>query len=177
MATFFIRRNFDPYMAKIDPTFFTRLKESNLSPRDNNKKFKGSLLFPESTDSKFYNEYPTIYHLRDKLMKEDRKFDLREIFLAIHHIVKYRGNFLNNAPVSSFSTDKVDFEEDFNIINAAYVQIDSINPLRLDTSLSDKVSSILLDDKLSNLDKQKRTAKVLAVKSDDKKEIKLIIIL
>lgn len=164
---------FDPYMAKVDPTFFARLKESNLSPKDDNKRFGGSLLFPERTDNEFYDEYPTIYHLRNKLMKKDRKFDLREVFLAIHHIVKYRGNFLNNAPASAFSTDEIDFEEDFDIINAAYTQIDPINPLRLDSSLVTRVSSILLDGKLSNFNKQKKVAKVLAVKNGNKKNNKI----
>ena len=68
---------FDPYMAEVDSTFFARLKESNLSPRDKAKHFKGSLLFPKQTDSAFYDKYPTIYHLRNALMKEQRKFDLR----------------------------------------------------------------------------------------------------
>lgn len=164
---------FDPYMAQVDPTFFARLKESNLSPKDGNKHFSGSLLFPELTDQKFYNEYPTIYHLRDKLMKEDRKFDIREIFLAIHHIVKYRGNFLNNAPASIFSTDKIDLESDFAIINDAYARIDPNNLLEINTDLTDEVSNLLLNSGLSNLDKQKELAKVLAVKTEDKKKDKI----
>ncbi|MGN1283393.1 MAG: type II CRISPR RNA-guided endonuclease Cas9 [Limosilactobacillus sp.] len=163
---------FDPYMAKIDPTFFARLKESNLSPKDKNKRFNGSLLFPTLTDSQFYSEYPTIYHLRDQLMKENKRFDLREIFLAIHHIVKYRGNFLNNAPASTFSTKKINFRESFEVINDAYAQLDPINGLELDINLVDEVSKILLDNKLSNLDKQKGLAKILAVKTGEKEQRK-----
>lgn len=45
---------FDPYITPVDPTFFARLKESNLSPKDNNKNFSGSLLFSDITDQKFY---------------------------------------------------------------------------------------------------------------------------
>ena len=44
---------FDLYITPVDPTFFARLKESNLSPKDNNKNFSGSLLFPDITDQKF----------------------------------------------------------------------------------------------------------------------------
>ena len=55
-------------MAEVDPTFFARLKYSNISPLDSNKKFSGSLLFPDKKDRNFYHDYPTIYHLRDKLM-------------------------------------------------------------------------------------------------------------
>lgn len=35
-------------------------------------------------------------------MTEDRQFDIREVYLAIHHIVKYRGNFLQDTPVENF---------------------------------------------------------------------------
>ena len=41
-----------------------------------------------------YLKYPTIYHLRKALMESDEKFDPRLVYLAIHHIIKYRGNFL-----------------------------------------------------------------------------------
>ncbi|MHA0856142.1 type II CRISPR RNA-guided endonuclease Cas9 [Paenibacillus sp. CMAA1364] len=40
-------------------------------------------------------KYPTIYHLRSALLTEDRKFDLKLIYLAIHNVVKHRGHFLN----------------------------------------------------------------------------------
>lgn len=36
----------------------------------------------------------TIYHLRKDLIFEDRQFDIRLIYLALHHILKYRGHFI-----------------------------------------------------------------------------------
>lgn len=159
---------FDPYMAKVDPTFFARLKESNLSPKDSRKQFTHSLLFPDRTDHDFYQKFPTIYHLRKHLMEDDRKFDLREIFLAMHHIVKYRGNFLNNTPVSRFSTDKINFEDDFTIINNAYAELDPINIFELNTEELNKVAQLLLDGELSNLDKQKQVAKIITAETGDK---------
>ncbi len=93
---------FDKEMAKVDNTFFARLKESNLSPKDANKKYLGSLLFPEKKDFKFYEDYPTIYHLRYALMHEKRQFDIREVYLAMHHIIKYRGNFFEFSPNEFF---------------------------------------------------------------------------
>lgn len=69
---------FDPYMTEVDPYFFARLKESGLSPLDTRKNVS-SIIYPTSLeDKKFYVDNPTIYHLRYKLMTEDRKFDLRE---------------------------------------------------------------------------------------------------
>ena len=39
------------------------------------------------TDKDYYKDYPTIYHLRSKLMTEITP-DIRKVFLAIHHIIK-----------------------------------------------------------------------------------------
>ena len=53
-------------------------------------------------------------------MTENRKFDLREIFLAMHHIVKYRGNFLQDTPVKNFEASKIDVVSVLNSINEAF---------------------------------------------------------
>ncbi len=45
------------------------------------------------TDKQFYAEYPTIYHLRQALGEKGAD-DLRLYYLALHHIIKYRGHFL-----------------------------------------------------------------------------------
>lgn len=164
---------FDPYMAQVDPTFFARLKSSNVSQKDNNSKFTGSLLFPKQTDREFYEKYPTIYHLRNHLMNDDRKFDLREIFLAIHHIVKYRGNFLNNTPVSRFSTDKINFNDDFSIVNNAYAELDPVNLFEINEEKISEISELFMNKELSNLDKQKQVAKLLVVTTGDKSADKL----
>ena len=64
---------FDEHMAEVDDTFFARLKDSNISPKDD-KKYRKSLLFPKSKgvtyqdDGEFYKKYPTMYHLRYALM-------------------------------------------------------------------------------------------------------------
>ena len=38
-------------------------------------------------------KYKTIYHLRKELCTSEEKADIRLVYLALHHIVKYRGNF------------------------------------------------------------------------------------
>lgn len=160
---------FDPYMAEVDPTFFARLKDSNISPLDSNKKFQGSLLFPEKKDTNFYDEYPTIHHLRDKLMNEDKKFDLREIYIAIHHIVKYRGNFLKNTPVSSFNTSNLDLKANLEVINELY----SEKNVSINTENVDQVEKLLLDFDIRKLDKQKQVKELLIDKVSDKEVLKL----
>lgn len=156
---------FDPYMAQVDPTFFARLKDSNISPLDNNKKFGGSLLFPEKGDAQFYDDYPTIYHLRNALMTKDQKFDLREIFIAIHHIVKYRGNFLNTAPISSFNTSTINLQSDLEKINSLY---DDDKEVSLNTEQVTEIEKILLDFEIRKSDKQKSIKNLLTQKAEKK---------
>ncbi|HIX01163.1 MAG TPA: type II CRISPR RNA-guided endonuclease Cas9 [Candidatus Ligilactobacillus excrementigallinarum] len=162
----FLEEIFDPYMVQVDPTFFARLKDSNISPLDSKKKFHGSLLFPEKKDTNFYDEFPTIYHLRKALMTENRKFDLREIYLAMHHIVKYRGHFLNSASVSSFETESIDLQSILNAINDILAE----KEFAINTENPDEIEQILLDTSMRKLDKQKQLKAILAAKSS-KKEI------
>lgn len=61
----------------------------------NRQFYYGGALFGDSkSDRDFYQKYPTIYHLRQALTNDGQKHDLREVYLAIHHLTKYRGHFL-----------------------------------------------------------------------------------
>lgn len=81
-------------MAKVDNTFFMRLKESKFFLEDKTIKEKHILFSTDKFDAdRFYKDNPTIYHVRKRLMEEEPQ-DIRELFLAVHHILKYRGHFL-----------------------------------------------------------------------------------
>lgn len=81
-------------MAKVDNTFFMRLKESKFFLEDKTVKEKHILFSTDDFDAdRFYKDNPTIYHVRKRLMEEEPQ-DIRELFLAVHHILKYRGHFL-----------------------------------------------------------------------------------
>ena len=86
---------FNEEISKIDPNFFIRLKESFLYTEDNST-LSASILFDdgEFTDKEYYKKYPTIYHLRKDLMESNDKKDIRLVYLALHHMLKYRGHFL-----------------------------------------------------------------------------------
>lgn len=89
-----LRNEFEYEINKVDPNFFKKLKESFYKEEDIlNKTIKIS-----SQEQKAVVEYnrrfPTIYHLRNHLILSDEKMDIRLVYLAIHHIIKYRGNFL-----------------------------------------------------------------------------------
>lgn len=94
-----------------DENFFVRMQESFLQKGDRSLRNK-DILFDEacectitkdngeritiSSDSDFYKLYPTIYHLRMDIMAHPNwQFDPKLIYLAVHHILKNRGNFIN----------------------------------------------------------------------------------
>ena len=78
---------FKDEMDKVDPGFFERINHS--------RTIEGDPIFTgDFTKADYYAKFPTIYHLRSYLMETDEPADLRLIYLAIHNIVKHRGNFL-----------------------------------------------------------------------------------
>ncbi len=79
---------FQDEMNLVDPGFFERIDHSRTV--DGDPIFNGS----DFTKADYYDRFPTIYHLRNWLMETDDKADLRLIYLAMHNIVKHRGNFL-----------------------------------------------------------------------------------
>ncbi|MDR3136277.1 MAG: hypothetical protein LBU07_02470, partial [Coriobacteriales bacterium] len=97
----YLRQIFSPYIEPIDPGFFGRMKDSFLWSEDKREQQANSLFNdPDYTDKDFYHDFPTIFHLRDFLMDPasasftPKKLDARHYYLAIHHIIKYRGHFL-----------------------------------------------------------------------------------
>lgn len=84
---------------QVDPEFFTRLNMSRLVEGD--PIFNGT----DFTVDDYYKRFPTIYHLRKWLMETDEKADLRLVYLAIHNIVKHRGNFLRQEEKNLKSKD------------------------------------------------------------------------
>ena len=85
-------------IAKVDPAFFQRLRESKFLEEDK----QGDLplgrytLFADKhySDKDYHKQYPTIYHLRKSLIESAAPHDVRLVYLALHHILKHRGHFL-----------------------------------------------------------------------------------
>ena len=90
-----LREFMSSMVESVDSNFYVRLNESFLWKVDKSVK-ANYILFDDKkyTDIMFYKEYPTIYHLRKWLLETDEKADPRMIYLALHHMLKYRGNFL-----------------------------------------------------------------------------------
>ncbi len=83
-----LRLLFRDEIAKVDPEFYQRLKESFYYEEDKRlRKNSKNTLFDDSsfTDKDFHKKYPTIWHLRQAIIKADESesFDIRLYFLAI----------------------------------------------------------------------------------------------
>lgn len=96
-------------IAKKDPGFFLRMKESKYLPEDRKFDFKYILFNDDDyTDSDFHKEYPTVYHLRKAFLDGKNITDPRLLYLAVHHIIINRGHFLfdgvNVENVTKFET-------------------------------------------------------------------------
>lgn len=95
----YLQKLFCEEMEKVDPDFFSRLRQSYKVAADRDGSFASDAqhaLFQgeDFSEQVYYEAFPTIWHLRLFLMQSDEKADVRLIYLALHNIVKYRGNFL-----------------------------------------------------------------------------------
>ena len=92
---FLLRQLLGEMVMAEDETFFLRMEESKLHKEEKRDGSEFNLFIEKSfNDKEYYRKYPTIYHLRKELIEKEEKVDPRLVYLAIHHIVKYRGNFL-----------------------------------------------------------------------------------
>lgn len=100
----YLQEIFSNEMAKVDDSFFHRLEESFLVEED--KKHERHPIFGNIVDEVAYHEkYPTIYHLRKKLADSTDKADLRLIYLALAHMIKFRGHFLIEGDLNPDNSD------------------------------------------------------------------------
>ncbi|MFC3927833.1 type II CRISPR RNA-guided endonuclease Cas9 [Streptococcus caprae] len=100
----YLQEIFASEMAKVDVNFFHRLEESFLH-EDDKRHGKYSIFGTLAEEKAYYEEFPTIYHLRKHLADHSDKADLRLIYLALAHIIKYRGHFLIEGKINADNPD------------------------------------------------------------------------
>ncbi len=124
-----------------DVNFFARLEDSNLYDGDKREKTKFSLFSdPDFNDKDFYDKYPTVYHLRKAMMTAQNP-DPREVYLAIHHIIKYRGHFLQEGESMSAIDD---ITAPLQAINDFYESAADADLQTLDLSKTDDFRNLLI---------------------------------
>lgn len=126
-------------MDKIDPNFFRRLDQSNLWNEDKDKELQmeHNFLFNDKdlTDKEYYRDFPTIYHLRkamvngltinDHYYDPKKQFDIREVYLVLAHMIKYRGNFLMEGDVKGSVVDPTYLKQCFDNIDAILISLNN----------------------------------------------------
>ncbi|WP_071131842.1 type II CRISPR RNA-guided endonuclease Cas9 [Enterococcus timonensis] len=124
---------FQKAMNEKDANFFHRLNESFLVEED--KEFNRHPIFGKLEEEKaYYKKYPTIYHLRKELADSTQQADLRLVYLAMAHIIKYRGHFLIEGKLS---TENTSVSETFKVFLDKFNEASKIadNELKLDTTI------------------------------------------
>ncbi len=158
----------------VDPDFFSRMRQSSLWPDD--KDFKDPFTFFNDagySEKEYYLEYPTIYHLRKHLIETSDKADIRLIYLAFHHMMKYRGNFLVQGSISAASADAS------TAVDAFLEEFDSYcvrNDISFDKNKADKQALRAPLEEASNIRRvrQENFSKALGLPSEEKKLSKAI---
>ena len=95
-----LKMYFEDEIMKVDPLFYMRLENSKYHIEDKDRDVKDkNVIFNDYgyTDKDYYEEYPTIYHLRKELLRNEKTtiHDVRLVYLALLNMFKHRGHFLN----------------------------------------------------------------------------------
>lgn len=99
-------------------------------------------------------KYPTIYHLQEALLLKDEKFDPELIYMALYHLVKYRGHFLfDHLKIENLTNN--DNMHDFVELIETYENLNNIK-LNLDYEKTKVIYEILKDNEMTKNDRAKR---------------------
>ncbi len=130
---------FAPEMEKVDENFFKRLNQSALVPADRNG-MKWVLFDNEQEEKTFYKKFPTIFHLRQYLMETPDKADLRWVYLALHNIMKHRGNFLHEGEKISAKTANPN-QSIHRLADALQTYVDNLQQMGIDSDVTEAYST------------------------------------
>lgn len=128
-------------MAKVDESFFQRLDESFLT--DDDKTFDSHPIFGNKAEEDAYHQkFPTIYHLRKHLADSQEKADLRLIYLALAHMIKFRGHFLIEGKLKAENTDVQKLFDEFVAVYDRTFEESYLSEITVDASsvLTEKIS-------------------------------------
>lgn len=153
----FLQSLFAPYMT--DECFFIRLNNSQFFIEDKEECLNGNknALFADKTfsDRDFYKKYPTIYHLRSELQKGVVS-DIRLYYLAIHHIIKYRGHFLFEGEMQ----DIRDISKLFTSLNKVCDDLYGEGSITFGEGKSNEAKQVFLNGKLKISERQEELQKL-----------------
>ncbi|NLC72561.1 MAG: type II CRISPR RNA-guided endonuclease Cas9 [Ruminococcaceae bacterium] len=143
---FWLLQLFSEEIAKLDPAFFQRMRESKYLEEDKQGDFPlGRYTLFSGTDycdKDYHKQFPTIYHLRKALIENNTPHDARLYYLAIHHILKNRGHFL----FGELSLDSVNLDAGLLRLNS---YLTSEFDFELTVNDKEKFSEVLISRKFN----------------------------
>lgn len=148
----YLQEIFSKEMSKVDSSFFHRLDDSFLIP-EGKRGSKYPIFATLAEEKEYHKQFPTIYHLRKQLADSKEKADLRLIYLALAHMIKYRGHFLYE---ESFDIKNNDIQKIFNEFISIYNNTFEGNSL---SGPNAQVEAIFTD-KISKSAKRERVLKL-----------------
>ena len=148
----YLQEIFSEEIGKVDSSFFHRLDDSFLIPEDK-RGSKYPIFATLAEEKKYHKQFPTIYHLRKQLADSKERTDLRLIYLALAHMIKYRGHFLYE---EAFDIKNNDIQKIFNEFISIYNNTFEGNSL---SGQNVQVEAIFTD-KISKSAKRERVLKL-----------------
>lgn len=137
----YLQEIFAEAIATVDESFFQRLEESFLT--DDDKAFDSHPIFGNKAEEDAYHKkFPTIYHLRKYLADTSEKADLRLVYLALAHMIKFRGHFLIEGKLNADNTDVQTLFTDFVGVYDRTFDNSQLSEITVDASsiLTEKIS-------------------------------------
>ncbi len=143
-------------IAKIDESFFKRIKESYLYPESVDQKIR---LFDSYDKQKEYTKrYPTIHHLITELMDSTEPHDVRLVYLACAWLVAHRGHFLSEVDKNTVE-DVISFNSVWERLNNHITRDEHLLPWKCDIDIKNVADA--LKKKLGVTKKSKLLAQAL----------------
>lgn len=133
---------------KIDENFFHRLEDSFLVVNDKRDE-KHPIFGNINAEKAYHKEFPTIYHLRKKLADSPEKADLRLVYLALAHMIKYRGHFLIEGKLDVHNSDIESLFQEFVTTYNTVAEVPlSQDNIQVEGIFTDKISKTAKKDKV-----------------------------
>lgn len=167
-----IKEYFADALHDVDPGFMVRLDESKywLEDRSDDNQQKFALFNDKAfTDKEYYNEYPTVFHLRKELLESTEAHDVRLVYLAVLNLFKRRGHFLNKSLESDGET--------MSMVDAYAILVNEAEELGI--ALPASVDASILEEKLSQKGASRKKIEedvndYLGLAKSDKKQRELV---
>lgn len=160
----YLQTIFQDELRKVDENFLHRLNESFIVPIDKEQD-RHPIFGTLEEEINYHKQFPTVYHLRQYLTDTDEQADIRLVYLALAHIIKYRGHFLIEGELN---IENASIEETFKYFLQHYNQMFN---LQSDESYINLLpENISVEDELTaKASRTKKAENVLSKFSSEKK--------